>query len=138
MEVARTHQCIQRDRNWAFRGSRRSRTRGDRLLRRVDCRFWVPVVIQYPTGSGRILLDVVELPRETVSGAYSVRIQYAVALAQNVSLGVVSYSEWAGRIHRYRTRLIAALGPPFVSLKPQVAGRRICSPRFTADSMDPF
>src|SRR5439155_6375329 len=59
--------------------------------------------------------------RDTVSRAYPVRIQYAVALNLWVSLGVVSYSECAGRSHRYRTRLMSVLGPPSVSLKPQVA-----------------
>ena len=34
-----------------------------------------------------------------------VRIQYAVALNRGVSLGVVSYPEWVGRVRRYRTRL---------------------------------
>jgi hypothetical protein len=34
-----------------------------------------------------------------------VRIQYAAALNRRLSLGVVPYSEWVGRSHRYRTRL---------------------------------
>ncbi len=35
-----------------------------------------------------------------------VRIQYAVALNHEVSLGVALYSGWVVRVHRYRTRLI--------------------------------
>lgn len=42
-----------------------------------------------------------------------VRKKYAAALNRRVLLGVVSYSNWASRSHRDRTRLIAALGPPF-------------------------
>jgi hypothetical protein len=38
-----------------------------------------------------------------------VHIQYAAALNRRVSLGVVPYSEWVGRPHRYRTRLTAPL-----------------------------
>ncbi len=62
-----------------------------------------------------------------------VRIQYAAALNRRVSLGVVSYSELANRSHTYRTRLIAALGPPSVSLKPQVAAAD-CGLRFRSSS----
>jgi hypothetical protein len=53
----------------------------------------------------------------------SVRIQYAAALDRGVSLGVVSYSEWVGRVRRHRTRLIAALGPPSVSLEDTARSR---------------
>jgi len=38
-------------------------------------------------------------------------MQYAVALDQEVSLGVVSYSGRAGWSHRDRTRLMSVLGP---------------------------
>jgi len=46
--------------------------------------------------------------------------KYAAAHNRRVSLGVVWYSDSPSRSHRYRTRLIAALGPPSVSPKPQV------------------
>jgi hypothetical protein len=46
-----------------------------------------------------------------------VRTQYAAAFNRTVSLGAVPYSELVSRSHRHRTRLIAALGPPSVSLR---------------------
>src|SRR5437764_13846496 len=59
--------------------------------------------------------------------------KYAAAHNRRVSLGVVLYSDSPSRSHRYRTRLIAALGPPSVSPKPQVAGGR-CGRRFRFSS----
>ena len=41
-----------------------------------------------------------------------VRIEYAAALNRRVSLGVVPYSEWVGRSHRYRTRLTVRIDHP--------------------------
>src|SRR5712691_833937 len=52
-----------------------------------------------------------------------VRIQYAAALDRMVSLDVVSCSYGVSPSLRSRTRLIAVLGPPSVSLAPRVAGR---------------
>src|SRR5260370_33790718 len=51
---------------------------------------------------------VLAFPRETVSSAYPVRIQYAVALSQDVSFGVVSYSRCT------EPGLQSALDPPSV------------------------
>jgi hypothetical protein len=60
---------------------------------------------------------VLAFPRETVSSAYPVRIQYAVALSQDVSFGVVSYWRWTGRSRGYRTRLTSDLGPHLKMLR---------------------